>query len=150
MSFQSLHALLPVVAENETGSITISQNAPGLPPSGRYMLLELFCTEQDCDCRNVMISVFHVEKKQHVVRLCYCWGAKSYYDGIGLDFMAEVPGVFVDMGSANPFGKYFEDAFKSMCYLNPDSKIETEYAQRLKKHYRQFREQLRKNPGRFN
>jgi tetratricopeptide (TPR) repeat protein len=145
MTFQSFQELLPEIAEDETRSITILQNAPGLPPAGQYMFIELFCNEIDCDCRNAMIVVFHVEKKQQVTRLRYCWESKSYYDRIHLDFKEDVPGVFVDFGYSSPHSKYFANIFKQMCYDNMHSKNETEYAQRLKRHYRQFREQLKTN-----
>ncbi|MCB1181045.1 MAG: tetratricopeptide repeat protein [Chlamydiia bacterium] len=145
MTFQSFQELLPEIAENETRSITILQNASGLPPAGQYMFIELFCTELDCDCRNVMIVVFHVEKELQVTRLRYCWETKSYYDKIGLAFREDVPGVFVDFGYSSPYSKYFVKAFEEMCYGNAHSKSETEYAKRLKRHYQQFREQLKNN-----
>lgn len=145
MTFQPFQELLPEIAENETRSITILQNAPGLPPAGQYMFIELFCTELDCDCRNVMIVVFHVENDQQITRLRYCWETKSYYDQIDLDFREDVPGVFVDFGYSSLYSKYFANAFKEMCYGNARAKNETEYAKRLKRHYQLFREQLKKS-----
>lgn len=145
MTFQSFQELLPEIAEDETRSITILQNEPGLPPIGQYMFIELFCTELDCDCRNVMIVVFHVEKERQVAQLRYCWETKSYYDKIDLDFREDVPGVFVDFGDLSPYSEYFADVLEEMCYGNTHSKNETEFAKRLKRHYRQFREQLKKN-----
>lgn len=145
MSFQAFHELLPEIAEDETRSITILDSIPGKPPHGQYMFIEFFCTELDCDCRNVMIVVFHVEKERQVARLRYCWGTKSYYDKIDLDFKEDVPGVFVDSGALNLYGEYFANLLKEMCYGNTSSKNETEFAKRLKRHYRQFREQLKIN-----
>lgn len=145
MTFQSFQELLPEIAEDETQSITILQNEPGFPPVGQYMFIELFCNEIDCDCRNVMIVIFHVEKKRQIARLRYCWETKSYYEKIHLDFREDVPGVFVDFGDLNSYSEYFADILKEMCYGNTHSKNETEYAKRLKRHYLQFREQLKKN-----
>lgn len=85
MTYVSFKELLPEIAKQETRSLRILQNLPGLPPVGQYMFIELFCTEFDCDCRNVIIIVFHVEKKEQVARLRYCWETQSYYDEICLN-----------------------------------------------------------------
>ena len=92
-----------------------------------------------------MIVVFHIEKQQQVARLRYCWETKSYYDKIDLDFREDVPGVFIDFGGSGPYSKYFANALEELCYGNTYSKNETEYAKRLKRHYQQFREQLKKD-----
>jgi hypothetical protein len=109
------------------------------------MFIELFCTERGCDCRNVMIYVYHVETKQQVASLRYCWKSKSYYDKIRLDFREEVPGVFIDMGTSGSYNKFFRKTLEELCFGNADPNNETEYAQRLKRHYQQFREKLRES-----
>ncbi len=146
MLFQPFQELLPEIAENETRSITILQNAPGLPPLGQYMFIELFCTELDCDCRNAMILIYHVEKRQTITRLRYCWETKSYYDRINLDFEGDVPGIFVDIGFSGPYSEYFANVLKEMCLDNEHSINDTDYSERLKKHYRLFRDKLKKKP----
>lgn len=145
MTFQPFQELLPEIAENETRSVTLLQSAPGLPPTGSYVFIELFCTDLDCDCRNAMILVFHTETDRLVTRLRYCWEEKAYYDKIGLDFGKNLPGVFIDIGHASPHAKYFLNTLEQMCYDNTHTKNETDYAQRIKRHYRQFREQLKNN-----
>jgi hypothetical protein len=66
MTFLPLYELLPEIAEKETRTITILEKFPGMPPPGNYSLIELFCAENDCDCRNVMIIVFHAEDERQV------------------------------------------------------------------------------------
>lgn len=145
MIYKSLQELLPQIAENETRSLTVLQSGLGLPPAGQYAFIELFCSDPDCDCRNVMIYVFHVEKQQQVTQLRFCWEKQSYYDRIGLDFRTDLPAVFVDFGFSYPYSNYFADAFKKLCYGDAHTKVETEYAKRIKRHYEQFREQLKKD-----
>lgn len=142
MAFQSFQELLPDVAEHETRSLTIIEETPGMPPVGQYMFAELFCNELDCDCRNAMIVVGHVETGRTITQLRYCWETQSYYEGIGLYFGEKVPGIFVDIGPTTPYGEFFANTLKQMCYGGDDPKRVLGYGQRVQKHYQQFRQQL--------
>ncbi|MBM3191448.1 MAG: tetratricopeptide repeat protein [Chlamydiae bacterium] len=144
MMYKSLYELAPEIAEKETVEMVIKESGPGLPPVGRYVFVESLCTETGCDCRNMMITVLHIETKQMVTRLRFCWEKPLFYKSIGLDFMEdELPGVFIDLGCHNfPYSKYFLDVFREMCYGKAPSKKETPYAQRLKQHYRQCHERI--------
>ncbi|MGJ8640187.1 MAG: hypothetical protein ACSHYA_12430 [Opitutaceae bacterium] len=46
-------------------------------PDGEYTFLDQYCTDKTCDCRKVIIHVFH--NQTFVSAVDYGWGSKSYY-----------------------------------------------------------------------
>ena len=54
-----MHDLLPELAERETRSIMVQENNRYNVPAGDYGLLEMYCDEEDCDCRRVFFNVLH-------------------------------------------------------------------------------------------
>lgn len=78
--FAPLYEYLPIVAENETLSITLvsDENDFNLP-SGTYGFLEMFCTDKKCDCRRVMFTVIQLEMKRPLAVIGYGWETLAFY-----------------------------------------------------------------------
>lgn len=68
----------PEVAKEETRHINVL-NEDGKLPKGRYLLIELFCTDPECDCRRVFLNVRHVEREQLMAVIAYGWEDQQYY-----------------------------------------------------------------------
>ncbi|KXA89674.1 hypothetical protein AKJ61_02425, partial [candidate division MSBL1 archaeon SCGC-AAA259B11] len=71
MPYAPFHEKFPRVAEEETRSIIAPSHSK--LPKGKYVLVELFCDEPDCDCRRVFFDVFYEEKKKSVAVVAYGW-----------------------------------------------------------------------------
>jgi hypothetical protein len=79
MAHQLFGALFPEIAGKETRVVTITdQKKTGLPP-GEYGLIELYCTDPDCDCRNVYIQVVQEEFPGPLATISYGWESLAYY-----------------------------------------------------------------------
>lgn len=80
MSFQSLHNILPLLAEAETKSITLLSNENEFElPAGNYLFVEMFCNEKNCDCRRVIFSVFNDNHKIALANIGYGWESETFY-----------------------------------------------------------------------
>ena len=77
MLYQSFHDYYPEIAEKETRCLTL-RNDPALP-SGTYGFIESYCSDPNCDCRRVFLSVYHFEKKQFLAVIAYGWEDKAFY-----------------------------------------------------------------------
>lgn len=63
--------LFPDLARQETRSIAVMQHDGLLP--GSYLLREAYCVEPRCDCRRVLLQIWHVERKRQVATLNYAF-----------------------------------------------------------------------------
>jgi len=117
----------PKIAKKETRSITILKKGRfGSLPADHYTLLELYCSEENCDCRRVMISVISKNKNKIVATI------NMAFDSDGDD-----PGPFLD--PINPQSVYSDDLIKFFVDLiNHDP----EYLSRLQRHYVMFKEKV--------
>jgi hypothetical protein len=107
--------------------------------------------DPECDCRNAVITVckeMEHEQFQEVTKLRFCWEDSDFYASIGLDFYHDgLPNVFRDLNArATPFEDFFIKQFGEACYLNfnerPSLRRESEYAKRIKRHYRLFKQHM--------
>ena len=79
MSHTAFGEFFPEIANKETRVVTIiDQTITGLPP-GAYALLDLYCTDPDCDCRNVYINVVHKGFSGPIATITYGWEDLSFY-----------------------------------------------------------------------
>lgn len=153
MEFCPFAEIFPEIASWETRNITFFTPTPGGPPLGKYFFMEMFCTNPKCDCHNAMIAIYREEpdqKFQEITRLRYCWKSNAFYERIGIYFNCnDLPGIFPDINQrGSPFDTFFIQKFGAQCYLNFDEKnsslrTKTDYAKRIEKHYRLFKDELR-------
>lgn len=119
------HVDFPELAKNETRTLVIKGGMFGLlgPPSGRYALIEHFCEVPKCDCRQVEIEVVREDSLQVMAVIRYSWedGALALMDS---------------PDEQSNYGEFFLDAVRWA--------LDSEYDERLQRHYQKFRRALRK------
>jgi len=150
MDYGPFYEEYPEVAKEETRQIRIL-NEQGEVPQGRYLLIELFCTDPGCDCRRVFFNVKHVESDGLVAVIAYGWEDKEYYrEWFGQDVpgMADVleedmPGMIDELkgpalNTASP-----QSEFAPALLNRVESVLEDEeYVERIKRHYRMFKDSI--------
>jgi SEC-C motif len=112
--------------------------------------MEMFCTEPDCDCRNAIISVGRDDEQDVtlVAQLRFCWEEEQYYQSINFDFdtISSFPGVAADiMSPLPPYLPGLISYFKMLCEEDGQP-FASPYATRIKDHYRQFKEEIKRRP----
>jgi len=134
----------PEVGARETRSVAVT-GRPDLP-DGEYGFLEFYCDEPGCDCRRVMIYVLRPETGWSRVwaAIGYGWESLDFYQkwGGAHSDPVEMKGPYLD--PINPQTKYssaLRSLFESLLQ-SPD------YVERLKRHYRMFRDAVGKGRSR--
>ena len=79
MSHTAFGEFFPEIADKETRVVTIIDRSVSELPPGAYALIDLYCTDQDCDCRNVYIQVVQEGLPHPVATISYGWESLSYY-----------------------------------------------------------------------
>jgi hypothetical protein len=78
MPYASFHTYFPEIASKETRCIQIFSDQK--LADDNFILMELFCDEQKCDCRRVMLNVFSEKRKEFVAVINYGWESEKYYE----------------------------------------------------------------------
>jgi len=79
MSYEPFVERFRELALRETRSVTLGAgNQFGLPADD-YGLMELYCNDENCDCRRVMFDVLSRKRKKSVAVIAYGWESASYY-----------------------------------------------------------------------
>jgi hypothetical protein len=79
MSHTAFGEFFPEIANRETRVVTIIDQAITGLPQGEYALIDLYCTDPDCDCRNVFINVVHEGFSGPIATINYGWEDLSFY-----------------------------------------------------------------------
>ena len=79
MPYILMHDLLPELAEKETRSVMVQEGNSFGVPAGDYGLLEMYCNDEDCDCRRVFFTVVHSEQKKPVAVITFGWESRDFY-----------------------------------------------------------------------
>ena len=112
-------------------------------PGGEYSLVEAFCDNPDCDCRNTHIGFF---KRKPVPRglatINYGWESINYYISVFLDKeeARKVQGTCIIEAETPEIG---DAALKLFNKILQD----TDYSKKIKKHYKMFKHALREETG---
>ena len=133
MFYVPLSQYFPEVAKRETRSITLDASSGFRLPPESYGFFELYCNEQNCDCRRVFFYVVTSQGKLEAV-IAYGWESEEYYaKWVGTDdpqFVRECKGPVLNLGS--PQTKNSPEILrlvKEVLIQDPA------YVDRLKKHY---------------
>lgn len=134
----------PEVAKEETRQINIL-NDGGRLPKGRYLLIELFCTDPTCDCRRVFFNVTHVESDQLQAVIAYGWEDEEFYrDWFGpgaQGFIDELKGPSLNTASPqSPLAPILLEKVESVLE-------DEEYVDRIERHYEMFKDAISDTPG---
>ncbi|RJX47844.1 hypothetical protein [Halonotius pteroides] len=132
------------MAKEETRHINIL-NEGGRLPEGRYLLIELFCTDPTCDCRRVFFNVTHVESDQLQAVIAYGWEDREFYrDWFGREaqgFIDELKGP--SLNTASPQSPLAPILLKKVESVLEDE----EYVDRIERHYEMFKHAISDTPG---
>lgn len=125
--------LFPEIADKETRVITIiDQEFTGLP-LGTSVLIDLYCTDQDCDCRNVYINEVNQAFDKPLATITYGWESLHFYkEWMGGDdeMLVELKGpALATLASQSQFAPKWLEIFKDILNTDPA------YANRLQRHY---------------
>lgn len=129
------------VAERETRTIIVPENANLSLPPGKYTLLELYCDEPECDCRRVFLNVCTSRKRATEAVIAYGWESREFYARWMKDSDPEIlkilEGPVLNLSSPQ------SDLAPAILELVRRSVLaDPEYVQRLQTHYWMFRHQI--------
>ncbi|WPQ66093.1 hypothetical protein SIO70_14620 [Chitinophaga sancti] len=138
----------PEIANRETRVLTfMDKNLWGLP-AGSYALIDLYCTDLDCDCRNVYINIVSERSSSPIATITYGWESLKYYkEWMGNEeddkMLIEFKGpALVTFANQSKFAGSFLEIFQDI--LNNDK----DYANRLKRHYQLVKDYIKDKPVR--
>lgn len=111
-----------------------------------YGFLELYCNEPGCDCRRVTIVVLRPETgwSETWATIGYGWESLDFYRewGGAHSDPIEMKGPYLDtLNAQTKYASALLDLFR-LALQSPD------YVERLKRHYRMFRESVEKGDSR--
>jgi hypothetical protein len=140
MSHAAFDEYFPDLASKETRVVTLTgPNPEGYEP-GPNAFIEYYCTDPNCDCRNVYIQIINEHFPGPLATISYGWESKAYYkewmgaadeDELLRDFM----GPSLAVGSRqSPYAEHWLRVFKDII------RKDKAYVDRLQRHY-----QLMKN-----
>lgn len=139
MAMLSFNTFFPELAITEMRVMTIKGMA-GLPDD-EYGLVEFYCDEIDCDCRRVIINVISRRTEKFLASISYGWESPEFYEkwtGNRADAI-EAVGPYLDpFNTQSEYAPVFLRLFLE--YLLPD----TNYIERLQRHYHLFKSALKK------
>jgi hypothetical protein len=121
--YKLFYDLFPEIAERESRSLHVRDDGEeGDLPAGNYLFLELYCTDPDCDCQRVLLSV--TERRLGIVATI------SY----GFN-PAQFPGFFDDLEPfLEPLNHQSQFA-EELLAMFKEIVLDDEYEERLKRHY---------------
>ena len=139
----------PEIADKETREFFVSKS--NTIPTGRYALIELYCTDENCDCRRVIIHVVSQEVSSIVGTISYGWESRQFYEKwMGLeeeDFLKELGWeTSIDeakgpcLNTAGPQSLYAKEVLKIVSEILQDD----DYVDMLKRHYKMFKNKILK------
>ena len=113
-------------------------------PDGDYSLIEAFCDNPDCDCRNAHIGFFkRTPEPKGLATINYGWESRNYYINIFLnkEEAGKVQGTCIIEAERPEIG---DAALRVVNKILQD----TDYSEKIKKHYKMFKHALREETGR--
>ena len=143
------HSLFPELAQREVrcvhiGPVTERTPVPSLL-ADEYLYLEHYCEDLDCDCRRVFLQVIAKEQPgKTFASINYGWEKPSFYAQRmrwDPDAAAEVT-----RGELDPINTQSEFAAEFL-HLFHHVVLDERYRIRLRRHYRQFKEELARRNG---
>lgn len=112
-------------------------------PDGKYVLLEGYCDNPECDCRNAIINIATAPPEmKHIAAISYGWESKRYYKSICDDEETanQLCGICLLEGEQSEWADAFSELFRKMI-------VERDLGRIIKEHYKLFRAVVRKEAG---
>lgn len=142
MSMIPLYVHCREVASREFRTMIVHENASKIP-AGRYVFVECYCDDPECDCRRVFIQVYlRPDAKRIVLLLNYGWETPKYYQGY-MVWSAKLTrriaaGCLDPLSPRPPYAATFLRLFR-------EHALNDAYRTRLNRHYTLFKASLRRN-----
>lgn len=133
----AFYTRFPELAARETRCIHVLQ--PGGPlPVGEYGFVELYCDEDECDCRRVLIQVTTPQAPDHALAtINYGWESIEFYTRWmhgDKEAGREIATACLDpLHPQSACADYLLDFFREIVRTDP------EYVARLARHYQMFK-----------
>ena len=157
MPYVSLYEHLPMLAMNETRTISVLTDSNSLP-RGDYMLVEMYCDEPDCDCRRVIFTVKPSFSKQPVAVIAYGWEDRDFYarwyhhdkdgsKGVTYNDLSKTDKSDIDEIKGpclNSFSQQSKYASEILSLVTEKILTDEMYVERLKRHYMVFKRKVRR------
>jgi hypothetical protein len=141
MPYTLFHEKFPALAEKETRTITTISDH-GLP-SDSYGLIESYCDESGCDCRRVFFNVISERQERILAVIAFGWENKKFYAKWMRDddpqVISELQGPTLNLASTQ--SRFAPQLLELLNTVLQDKK----YIERLKRHYKLFRESVEKS-----
>ncbi len=112
-------------------------------PDGKYVLLEGFCDNPECDCRNAIINIATAPPEmKHMAAISYGWESRRYYKSIcdEEETVNQLHGIHLSEGDQSEWADAFLELFRKMIE-------ERKLGQRIEEHYKLFRTAVRREAG---
>lgn len=116
--------LFPQVASKETRTVRVVQRPP--LPQDTYGLVELFCVEEGCDCRRVILNVHSERTMEHLATINFAFDPDD-----------DMRGPFLDT-----LNRQSELSLPLLDLVREVLEQDAGYVQRLERHYRMFKAAL--------
>jgi len=142
MPYVPFYNLFPKIAEKQTRVITLFGKSEFDLPAGEYAFIEMYCNEKGCDCRRVFFNVFY-NRKQVAAMIAYGWEPLEFY----ARWMGEDDPEVIEQlkgPTTSMLGPQSEKAGQVLEMLKKLVLTDEKYIERIKEHYRLFREQIDK------
>jgi hypothetical protein len=111
-------------------------------PAGEYVYVEYYCDDLECDCREVLLQVMSAnEPKKVLACINYGWEKERFYRN-QMFGDAELARDIV-RGCLDTESEQSEHA-DALLYLFQHHVLNEPYRLRLRRHYRQFREEVQR------
>ena len=110
-------------------------------PDGEYGFIELYCNEEDCDCRRVLINVMTPDTGVMTwATINYGWERSEFYENWmrSSEYAKECKGPYLD--PLNPQTEYGPVLLQLFEFILTDQM----YVERLKRHYDLFKGAIQK------
>ncbi|MBO9573981.1 MAG: hypothetical protein J7497_17470 [Chitinophagaceae bacterium] len=140
MGHELFYELFPEIAEKETRTIIVRGLDTGVPP-GIYPVYEYYCTDPDCDCRQVYLHIRNDTTQQVEAIISFGWEPIAFYQkwnyGVLDDQLRDFKGPA--LGFRMPQGRFAQPWLN---YVKHWLKSDKPYVKRLENHYRMVKASL--------
>ncbi|MGV8120124.1 MAG: hypothetical protein AB2L14_10235 [Candidatus Xenobiia bacterium LiM19] len=141
MPYAPFFQYFPDIARMETRAISVPEGSPSGLPADDYGFVELYCDEPGCDCRRVFFNVMSNSAGKDLAVIAWGWESREFYKRwLGSNdrrVIDELKGPSLNIGSPQ------SRLAPILLELVKDVLLEDdEYVERIKRHYRMFREKV--------
>ncbi len=141
MIFVEFAAICKEEGFKEIRTITVLEEKYGVPPD-TYILNELYCGDDSCDCRRVMFSIRAENSQETLATVAWGWENKTFYKKwigghIDSDLLDELKGPALNDGT------YQCEFADGLLELVKEQLSDSSFTQIIKKHYSETRKKVK-------